>query len=109
MNLLQIFAESRAPYISPRANLVYLFPPSQGLRGASTTLRDLWRLRGHEMRREAARAIFARNMADYVARGKGSKAAKREARIRSSRVTSSAPKPIFEPYQPMKKRVNFHE
>lgn len=81
MNILQIFAEARAPYFSPRQQLVYLFPPSQGLRGASTTLRDLWRLRGHEMRREAARAIFARNMADSVARGKGSKAAKRATKL----------------------------
>ncbi len=80
MTLPQIFAEVRANVFNPRTQLIYLFPPSQGLRGASTTLRDVRRLLGWEMRREAARLIFMRNMRDYEARGKGNRAKRRAAR-----------------------------
>ncbi len=81
MNLLQIFAEARADLATPRTQLAILFPPRQGYAGAQTTIAQLRWVRSHENRVAGMRLIFARNMADYSARGKGSKAAKRAAKL----------------------------
>ncbi len=81
MNLLQIFAEARAELATPRTQLAILFPPRQGYAGAQTTIAQLRWVRSHENRVAGMRLIFARNMRDAEARGKGSKAAKRAAKL----------------------------
>ena len=80
---------------APGALLAVAFPPSQGLRGASTTIADLGSPRygftRFMVRRHALWLIVRQNMDRAIAHGHGNKAARREAQLILAAMPSAAP------------------